>query len=86
MIEPLDRIGEEHPDISLDDVRTAWGSAFACLPRRNGRPFEYVAVGMDGKGRLLEMVGRLNKSGDWVVWHALTPPTKKTLKELGIRR
>jgi len=35
---------------------------------------------------LLEMVTVHNRCGDWLVYHAMTPPSKKTLKELSIDR
>jgi hypothetical protein len=44
-----------------------------------------VAVGFDGKGRLLEMVAVLGPDGIWLVYHAMTSPSKKTLKELGLK-
>ena len=86
MIYVLDRIRDRHPEISPDDVREAWENSIAYAVRDDSRPFEYMAVGFDGKGRAIEMVGRRTPDGDWVIWHAFTPPTKKALRGLGLRR
>ena len=82
----LERISKRHPELSAQDIEEAWCNAIAYAPRNDARPFEYLAVGFDAKGRALEMVGRRNADGDWVIWHAFTPPTAKALKELGLRR
>ncbi len=84
MIHVLDRVTERHPELTKKDVHLAWKNALASIPRLDSRSLEYLAVGADSKGRLIEMVGRLAPNGDWVIWHAFTPPTKKALKELRI--
>ena len=48
---------------------------------------EYVAVGVDSKSRLLELVYEYDQEEDFFfVYHAMTPPSSKTYKELGIER
>lgn len=74
------RIAERHPSISPDDVESAWINAVEFAPRTADASV-FIALGMDSKGRLLEMVARHVESA-WIVYHALTPPTKKFLKEL----
>lgn len=87
MIVVLDRVTERHPNLSKADVRMAWRYAAVGVPRYRGRPFEYLAVGCDGKGRILEMTGRRDVwTGDWIIWHAMTPPSVQTLREIGMRR
>jgi hypothetical protein len=44
-----------------------------------------AAVGFDSKGRLLEMVAVFDGK-DYLIYHAMTPPTKKVLAELGLSR
>lgn len=85
MVFVLSRIRERHPELGECDVREAWENAVVHAPREDSRPFEYMAVGFDGKGRAIEMLGRRTSDGDWVVWHAFTPPTKKALRELGLK-
>ena len=46
---------------------------------------EHIGVGMDGKGRLIELVYLVGKEGI-SIFHALTPPTNKLLAELQARR
>lgn len=86
MIYVLERIHARHPEIDEESVREAWEHAVAYASREDSRPFEYMAVGFDGTGRAIEMIGRRTADGDWVIWHAFTPPTTKALKELGLRR
>lgn len=86
MVFVLDRVPERHPELSKEDVEVAWECAAAHMPRIDARPFEYIAVGFDARGRAIEMLGRRNDAGDWIVYHAFTPPTRKALRELGLRR
>jgi hypothetical protein len=80
------RIHEGHPEISDRDVKDAWNNVLLSAPRRKVIPFRWIAIGMDSKGRLLEMVARRNDNGLWLIYHALTPPTKKFYQELGVGR
>lgn len=84
MIHVLDRIHERHPELESDDVRSAWEGAIAYAVHSDSRPFEYIAIGFDATGRSIEMVGRRTSDGDWIIWHAFTPPTRKVLRELGL--
>ena len=78
------RIRERHPDISEQDVLDAWNACLRAVPRFNRSSNEYVAVGCDAKGRLVEMVAERLGVDTWLVFHALTLPTRKTLLELGM--
>ena len=40
-----------------------------------------MRVGFDLKAREIEMVGVLTADG-WLVYHAMTPPSKKTMDEM----
>ena len=77
------RITERHPEITKQDVVDAWDSCIRYVPRVNRDGLEYIAVGVDSKGRLLELIAR-EVGGEWLVYHAFTPPTKKALRELGM--
>lgn len=76
------RIGRLHPELTDKDVLDAWDNVIHSKTRLEEQPFECVAVGMDSTGRLVEMVAVRLSNGDMLVFHAKTPPTKKTLKEL----
>ena len=80
------RIEQRHPEIAEDDVVAAWNGAIRSTPRLPDKPDEYIALGFDGKGRLLEVVAVRMADAKWVAYHACTPPSDKTFKELGIER
>ena len=48
---------------------------------------EWLAVGLDGRGRLVELVYQYDDEDDFFfVLHGMTPPSGKTLRELGLER
>ncbi|WP_273394692.1 hypothetical protein [Thermophilibacter mediterraneus] len=48
---------------------------------------EWLAVGLDGRGRLVELVYQYDDEDDFFfVFHGMTPPSGKTLRELGLER
>ena len=76
------RIVKRHPEVSEEDVRFAWEHAADRALRVDSPNFpEYLCVGFDARGRSLEMVGAQTADG-WLIYHAMTPPSKKTLSEL----
>lgn len=80
------RISERHPELDEASVVEAWEGALVSTPRMGKDHDEYVVVGFDAKGRLLEMVGVRGELGSWLIYHATTPPSDKTYRELGIAR
>ena len=81
-IEVNERVAQRHAGISPDDIRIA----IKIIERSGGGLPDavLVAVGFDGRGRLLEMIGVVLPEDKIHVFHALTPPTKKVLLEMGI--
>ena len=76
------RVFVRHPELTDEDVRVAWENSVDKTLRVDSPNFpEYVCTGYDGKGRHVEMVGAMTREG-WLVYHAMTPPSKKTLKEI----
>ena len=76
------RVLERHPELSEEDVVTAWESSLDMCLRVDSPHFpEYVCIGYDSKGRRLEMVGAMTRDG-WLIYHAMTPPSKKTIREI----
>lgn len=74
----LPRVHERHPELSVADVVAAFHSVMTDARRHNGT---WVAIGLDGRGRDVEMVYK--QIGDCVlIYHAMTPPTKKTVNEI----
>lgn len=80
------RVFERHPDLRLRDVVTAWNEAIMSAPRIEKNPDEYVSLGFDSNGRLIEMAAARSAEGVWVIFHAMTPPSERTYREFGIAR
>ena len=79
-----DRVCQRHPELEKSDVREAWSNCIRSARRTQSAFDDYVAVGFDKKGRLLQMIAVLLPDGVWMIYHAFSPPTKKVLKELGM--
>ncbi|MDR3053341.1 MAG: hypothetical protein LBU48_05730 [Coriobacteriales bacterium] len=70
--------------LTEDQILHAWRNAFetATINRIDGA-IDQVAIGFDQNGRAIEMTARLKPFG-LLIYHANTPPTPRTLKELGL--
>lgn len=78
------RIHRRHPDVIDDDVVAAMRSMIAYTHRDGG---EWLAVGVDSRNRLVELVYVYDEDDDFFfVYHGMTPPSGKTLRELGMER
>ena len=82
----LDRVAERHPDVAKEDAAHAWYHCIKSMPRLNANPDEYVAIGYDARGRLLEVIAIRDTKGDWLIIHAQTPPQERLKRELGFRK
>lgn len=78
------RVMARHPELSEDDVRSAWRNAIELVRRECDDGVRYVAAGADSRGRLIEMVA-MARDGAYLIYHAMTPPSKKTLAELHLQ-
>ena len=85
-ISALERIHERHSDVAKEDAIHAWRFCIKSMPRLDKEPEEWVGIGMDASGRLLEVVAIRNKTGAWLIKHAQTPPQEKIKRELGFGR
>ena len=77
---------DRHPDLTEEDVLSAWDNAIASVARMDDENDRLVALGTDQRGRLVEMVANRVADGTWVVFHAMTPPSHNTLVELRMVR
>ncbi len=67
------------------EIRSVWRNAFEWARRdRADGAVEYVIVGADPRGRLVELVARSVGEDGYIVFHAMTPPSARTLRELGL--
>lgn len=80
----LDRVPERHPDVSKEDAAEAWNHCIACTPAFDVDPDRYIAIGIDGKGRQIELVVVRKDGGLWLVIHAQYPPQHDIKRRLGL--
>lgn len=79
-----DRVNQRHPEISDSDVIAAVRSMIRYRERDDGH---FIGVGFDSKGRFIEMVYLyLEEDDTFFVYHAMTPPSLKSLKELEMQK
>jgi hypothetical protein len=78
------RVMERHPELCELDVLDAWRNCIRAIPRIDKSTNEYIAIGADSNGRLIEMVVVNPYRDCWLIYHAMTPPSKKTLAEIGL--
>lgn len=78
------RISAKRPEITEGDVREAFATTLRRVPRIDVEPIQWVGVGIDGKGRLLEWVAVENQTDGWLIFHAMQATTK-VLIEVGLR-
>lgn len=71
--------------LSKEQILYVWENYVASQPREVPNEDQILRVGYDRNGSLLQMVGRLSVGGV-LIYHAMTPPTSKVIKELGLRR
>ena len=74
----LDRVHERHPNLSEQDVKDALHSVLFDVRRADGT---WMAIGLDRRGRNVELLYS-ESDGTVVIYHALTPPTKKFRHEI----
>lgn len=71
--------------LSEERILEAWSRFFRKRHRKAPNSDQIVAVGVDAKGRLIQLIGVVKPFGV-MIYHALTPPTENVLLELGLAR
>ena len=79
------RVFERHPDLTVEDIISAWEGTIRWTVRTKSAFDETVAVGIASSGKMLEMVSVFRNDGTWLIYHAMCPPTDGTLKEVGLK-
>ncbi|MBQ9001498.1 MAG: hypothetical protein IJ087_06560 [Eggerthellaceae bacterium] len=71
--------------LTESEVAYAWENTIKSR-RRHGTddPPIWIAIGILPDGRFAELVAFMDMKGTWCVFHAMTPPTKKFKRELGL--
>lgn len=72
--------------LAEEEIVYGWESPVRCR-QRNGTddPPIWIAIGMLPDGRMAELVAFQDERGDWCVFHAMVPPTKKFIIELELK-
>ncbi len=78
------RAADRHPEVTAADVVGAFEGTLRSRAR-DTHPVQWVGVGADANGRLLEYIAVEVEPDGWLVFHAM-PATKKVLTEVGLRR
>ncbi len=77
------RIGRKRPQVTEADVEAAFMGTLRKVVRRDCDPPQWVGVGLDGSGRLLEYVAVEIGVDEWLVFHAM-PATVRVQQEVGL--
>lgn len=78
------RVTQRHPEVTDVDVIKAFENTMRHRARDTS-PVQWVGVGPDGTGRLLEYIAVENEPDGWLIFHSM-PATTKVLIEVGLRR
>lgn len=79
---------EEHAlkhGLSKEQILYAWGNFVMRQNRSSPNEDQIVVIGYDRTGRPLQIIAA-DKPFGLLIYHAMTPPTKKILRELGLLR
>lgn len=71
--------------VAPEDIEYVWNHFVRKQYRGAPSEGEVVVVGYDRFGRLVELVAAERALGT-IVYHAMEPPTKRVLRELGLER
>lgn len=71
--------------LSKQEIEHVWRNAFEWIRRdRDDGKTEYVLVGVDYRGRLVELIARSTGDDGYIVFHANTPLSRRVREELGL--
>ena len=78
------RVHQRHSDVEDDDVIAAFEGTLRSRAR-DTHPIQWVGVGLDRKGRLLEYIAVEDEPDGWLIFQAMLV-TRAVLAEVGLRR
>ena len=78
------RVTVRHPEITTTDILNAFENTLRSRARATS-PIQWVGVGPDKQGRLLEYIAVEDEPDGWLIFHAMLA-TKKVMVEVGLRR
>jgi uncharacterized DUF497 family protein len=71
--------------LTQEEIAYAWEHLIAIRFRKAPNEEEAIAIGILPDGSVAEVVA-LTTKGRTVIFHAMTPPTRKALIEVGLKR
>ncbi|MEY8406034.1 hypothetical protein [Adlercreutzia muris] len=71
--------------LTREEIEFAWRGFICQRHRRTPHSDQVVTVGVTQEGAIVEMVA-VERGNELLIYHALTPPTKSVLRELGLVR
>ncbi|WP_302962434.1 hypothetical protein [uncultured Adlercreutzia sp.] len=71
--------------LTREEIGFAWRGFICQRHRRTPHSDQVVTVGVTQEGVIVEMVA-VERGNELLIYHALTPPTKSVLRELGLVR
>ena len=77
------RVTDRHPELTVGDVEHAVVHAVCSQARMGSEPLQYLGVGPDHAGRILQWITFQVDANTWHVYHAMRL-TKKVQRELGL--
>ncbi len=82
----MDRVQKEHPDVTKEDAAHALANPIRTMPRFGTDPLEFVGIGPDKDGEMIEFVANkrfVEGREMWLIFHAQRPPQEPIKRELG---
>ena len=76
------RITAKRPEVTDEAVVAAFAGTLRKVPRVDTDPTQWIGIGVDSRGRLLEYVA-VEDGLDWIVFHAMRA-TKRAFRETGV--
>ena len=78
------RVSRRHAEVTAADAAQAFENTLRSRAR-DTYPVQWVGVGTDASGRLLEYIAVEDEPDGWLIFHAM-PATRNVLIEVGLRR
>jgi hypothetical protein len=71
--------------LTESNIRYAWKNYVKRMYRQAPNQEQIFAIGCDLAGRMIQMVA-VDTLDSVIIYHAMTPPTEKMIRELGLSR
>ena len=79
----LEKVVERYPNLTYEEVESSWDARLKTQIRMHDEMPYIVSIGVSSRGQLVEIIA-FDDGGDTVIFHAMTPPPRNLLAELGM--